>query len=94
MSWRRARPWRRSCPSDENPGCYSGVANLNTTERILAAAFGLFLAGVGVYTAFLSGAPLHWAVLVGGGLTLLGGNLAYSAFSGRPSWLSRVGPLP
>ncbi len=67
---------------------------MNTTERIASAIFGAFLAGVGAYVVFFSGAPLHWALLAGIALILLGGNLVYSAYRCTPSWLARIGPLP
>lgn len=63
-------------------------------ERGVSTVFGAFLAGVGVYALLFSEAPLHWAVLAGLALVLLGGNLIYSAYRGESSWLSRIGPLP
>jgi len=62
--------------------------------RYVSAVFGLFLIGVGVRALFVSEAPLHWVVLAVAAMVLLGANLIYSAFSGKPSWLSRIGPLP
>ena len=63
-------------------------------ERGVSAVFGAFLAGVGVYAFLFSGAPLYWVVPGGLALVLLGGNLVYSSCRGKPSWLSRIGPLP
>jgi putative Mn2+ efflux pump MntP len=67
---------------------------MKTARRIVSAAFGVFLVGVGVYAAFYGVVPRHWAVLGGLVLVLLGGNLVYSAYRDRSSWLSRIGPLP
>lgn len=67
---------------------------MNKAERVVSAVFGIFLAGVGAYAILFSEAQLQWAVSVGIVLALLGGNLVYSSIRCKPSWLSRVGPLP
>ncbi len=63
-------------------------------ERTFLAVFGAFLMGVGVYAMLFSHAPTPWRI--GGGimLALVGGNMLYASYRGKPSWLSRVGPLP
>lgn len=62
--------------------------------RWVSGAFGAFLAGVGAYVLVLSG-PMT-ALSLGGGfaLLLIGGNMVVSAYAGKESWLSRIGPLP
>jgi hypothetical protein len=35
-----------------------------------------------------------WRVGGGAVLVLLGGNMLHSSWRGKPSWLSRIGPLP
>lgn len=65
-----------------------------TTFRLFSAAFGAFLAAVGVYVALASEAsPLarYAGAFV---LVLVGGNLVVSAIRARQSWLARLGPLP
>lgn len=62
--------------------------------RLVSAVFGLFLIGAGAYMFRFSEAPLHWVVLAAIALILLGGNLIYSSYRGKRSWLSRIGPLP
>jgi hypothetical protein len=62
--------------------------------RMLAAAFGLFLLGVGGYVLAFSEAAVLWRLIGGGLLAVLGGNLLYAAYKDKPSWLSKVGPLP
>jgi small neutral amino acid transporter SnatA (MarC family) len=61
---------------------------------VLSVGVGLFLAGTGFYALLCSQAPALWRI--GGGLVLvmLGGNMLYATYSGKPSWLSRIGPLP
>ena len=63
-------------------------------ERYFSFAFGLFLVGVGVYALLFSHASDAWRSGGGPALILLGGNMLLSAWRGRPSWLSRIGPLP
>ncbi len=70
-----------------------GVA-MSRTERIFSAVFGLFLLGVGIYALLLSQAPAPWQIGGGMGVTLLGGNMLHASYRGKPSWLSRIGPLP
>jgi len=63
-------------------------------ERYLAFAFGLFLVGVGVYALLFSEASDAWRFGGGATLILLGGNALQASWRGKPSWLSRIGPLP
>lgn len=67
---------------------------MKSGERMFACAFGLFLVGVGLYALLLGQANLAWRIVGGAALILLGGNMLQSSWRGRPSWLSRVGPLP
>jgi len=63
-------------------------------ERIFSAVFGLFLLGIGVYVLILGDAPAAWRFIGGAVMAILGGNMVYASYSGKPSWLSKVGPLP
>jgi hypothetical protein len=67
---------------------------MRKAERAFSIVFGLFLLGVGIYTASIDAAPLLGRFGVGAVLVLLGGNLLYATYKDTPSWLSRVGPLP
>ena len=63
-------------------------------ERIFSAVFGLFLLGIGVYVLILGETSAAWRFIGGAVVALLGGNMLYASCSGKPSWLSKVGPLP
>jgi len=63
-------------------------------ERMFSAVFGCFLTGIGAYALLLGEAPAIWAIGGGAVLVLFGGNMLYAAYCGRPSWISRLGPLP
>ena len=65
-----------------------------STYRLVTGLFGLFLVGVGFFV--LLRATTTAAIRVSGGLVLvlLGGNMVLSAYRGKESWLSRLGPLP
>ncbi len=67
---------------------------MGKAERAFSAVFGLFLLGVGIYALLFSPAPVLWRLGGGAVLALLGGNLIHAALRCRPSWLSRIGPLP
>ncbi len=62
--------------------------------RWLAGIFGLFLIGVGIYAVLLAGDSSLLRFVAGSVLGVLGGNMVLSAYLGRESWLSRLGPLP
>lgn len=62
--------------------------------RCLAGIFGLFLIGVGFYAVLLTGGSSILRFVAGSALVVLGGNMVLSAYLGRESWLSRLGPLP
>ena len=63
-------------------------------ERLFALAFGLFLVGVGSYALLFGQMSEIWRVGGGAVLVLLGGNMLHSSWRAKPSWLSRIGPLP
>ena len=63
-------------------------------HRLFVGGFGVFLAGVGIYAIFFTGAFTILQSAGGSALALLGGNMIVSAWRGRESWLSRLGPLP
>ncbi len=63
-------------------------------ERAFLAVFGALLFGVGVYVLLFSHAPTPWRIGGGVVLALFGGNMLYASYCGKPSWLSRIGPLP
>jgi len=63
-------------------------------ERLFVFAFGLFLVGVGSYALLFGQTSETWRVGGGAVLVLLGGNMLQSSWRGKPSWLSRIGPLP
>ncbi len=63
-------------------------------ERLFGFAFGLFLVGVGSYALLFGQTSETWQVGGGVVLVLLGGNMLQSSWRGKPSWLSRIGPLP
>ena len=63
-------------------------------ERIFLAVFGLFLLSIGLYTLVLGETPAAWRFMGGTVLAVLGGNMLYAFYTGKRSWLSRVGPLP
>ena len=76
------------------PPSWIQVSKVNKIERAFSVVFGIFLLGVGAYAVLFSEAPLHWAVPACIVMALLGGNLVYSSYICKPSWLSRIGPLP
>lgn len=63
-------------------------------ERVITAAFGVILLGVGLFAFWQDHLTVPWRL--GGGLVLglFGGNCVLAAYRGKPSWLSRIGPLP
>jgi len=63
-------------------------------ERAFSAVFGLFLLGIGVYVLILGESPAAWRFIGGAVMAILGGNMLYASSTGKPSWLSKVGPLP
>jgi hypothetical protein len=64
------------------------------TYRLLTGTFGLFLTGVGLYALFFAGTSTGVRLVGGSVLVLAGCNLVSSAYKAKPSWLSRLGPLP
>lgn len=63
-------------------------------ERVFSAVFGLLLMGIGVYALILGESPAAWRFIGGAVMVILGGNMLYASYTGKPSWISRVGPLP
>jgi len=64
------------------------------THRIVSGAFGLLLLGIGLYALFFSEAQGVLRYGAGAVLILLGANAIHAAWRAKPSWLSRIGPLP
>ena len=63
-------------------------------ERIFLAVFGLFVLSIGLYALVLSETPAAWRFIGGAVLAALGANMLYACYTGKRSWLSKVGPLP
>ena len=64
------------------------------TYRLVSGLFGTFLICVGLYALLFAGPLTALSIAVGLALVVLGGNMVVAAYSGRESWLSRLGPLP
>lgn len=64
------------------------------TYRLITAAFGLLLIGVGCYALFLADTAGVIRFAGGTAFVAVGGNMVWSAVTARESWLSRLGPLP
>lgn len=64
------------------------------TYRLITAAFGLLLIGVGCYALFLADTAGVIRFAGGTAFVAVGGNMVWSAVAARESWLSRLGPLP
>ena len=65
-----------------------------TLYRIASAILGLLLLSVGIYAWLLPetiGLLRHGAALL---FVVLGANALYCAWRAKPSWLTRLGPLP
>jgi hypothetical protein len=62
--------------------------------RLITAAFGFLLAGVGGYALFFAETAAVIRFPGALGLLLLGYNMLSSAFRAKESWLSKIGPLP
>ena len=62
--------------------------------RLATGLLGLFLVGVGVFVLLRATTTAVVRVSSGLVLVLLGGNMVLSAYRGKESWLSRLGPLP
>ena len=60
----------------------------------LSAMFGLFLRSIGVYVLAWTRRLLLGASLAELFSAVLGANMLYASYTGKRSWLSRVGPLP
>jgi hypothetical protein len=65
-----------------------------TIHRVLAAAAGVFFAGIGVYGIFFAETPAMWRIPGGIAFLLIGGNAIYSSYKSKVSWISKIGPLP
>lgn len=67
-------------------------ASSSRAYRVTGAILGAVFVASGLYVALTAfeGLPLVGAAL----LLALGGNLLWSAWRGRASWLGRIGPLP
>jgi heme A synthase len=63
-------------------------------HRLASAALGLLLLGVGIYAWLLpetTGLLRYGSALL---FVVLGANAVYCAWRAKPSWLTRIGPLP
>jgi len=67
---------------------------MSKVERIFSAVFGAFLIGVGIFVLAQDHLSPVWRLVGGFVPVLLGGNSMLAAYSGKVSWLSRLGPLP
>jgi hypothetical protein len=63
-------------------------------ERIFSAVFGALLLGVGIASLAQGHLSPAWRLVGALALVLVGGNSMFAAYTGTPSWLSRLGPLP
>jgi hypothetical protein len=70
------------------------VSRMHKGERIFSAVFGLFLLSIALYVLVLGETPAAWRFIGGAVLAVLGANMLYASYTGKRSWLSRVGPLP
>ncbi len=68
--------------------------NTGPLHRVFLGALGLLLLGTGLYALALSDAEPLLRFGAGTAFAVLGANAVYSACVGRPSWLSKIGPLP
>lgn len=62
--------------------------------RLLTAAFGVLLLGVGVYALFFADTSPVFRFAGGSALVLVGYNMLSSACKAKEPWLSKLGPLP
>lgn len=62
--------------------------------RLVSAVFGAFLVAVGFYVLVFADSSFVMQLVVGVIFVVLGGNLVISAYAGKESWLSKIGPLP
>lgn len=60
----------------------------------IAVVIGLLLLGMGIYALVLAKTPDVWSYVGSAVLVVLGVNMLYASFTGKRSWLSRLGPLP
>jgi hypothetical protein len=67
---------------------------MEKVARIVSAGFGFFLLSLGLYVLVLGDSPAAWRFIGGAVLVALGGNMLRASYTGKPSWLSKVGPLP
>jgi uncharacterized membrane protein HdeD (DUF308 family) len=63
-------------------------------HRLVTAAFGSLLIGVGVYALFFADTSTVVRLVSGSALVLTGYNMVSSAYKAKESWLSKLGPLP
>ena len=70
------------------------MSRMGKGERTFSAVFGLFLLSIGLYVLMLGETPAAWRFIGGAVMAMLGGNMLYASYTGKPSWLSKVGPLP
>ncbi|TXL68912.1 hypothetical protein [Zeimonas arvi] len=64
------------------------------TYRLITAALGLLLCGVGACVLILADTAGVVRLAGGAAFVTVGGNMVWSAVTAKESWLSRLGPLP
>lgn len=67
---------------------------MRSVERIFWGLFGLLLAGTGIHEMVIGEAEPVWRYVGGAALAVLGANAVLGAATGKPPWVSRIGPLP
>jgi cytochrome c biogenesis protein CcdA len=67
---------------------------MKTGERAFVVVFGFFLLCAGIYGALLGETSAAWRYIGGGVLFALGTNAVYGGITGKPPWISKIGPLP
>jgi uncharacterized membrane protein len=72
----------------------SHARTVGKSQRLLLAGLGALLVGVGIYALLAPAAPGLWRQVAALGFVALGVNAGYCAWRAKPSWLSRIGPLP
>lgn len=72
----------------------TGRLQVSVGERVFSAVFGAVLIAIGIFALAQGHLSPLWRFCGGIGVVLFGANAVVAACRGRPSWLSRLGPLP